>query len=461
MTSAYNDFKRVMELINLSRWRELRARLRAADANHVAIARGLFWVALFVFISKLAGGVKEMGIAWRYGVSQEVDVYLFIFNLVNWPVSVWFSVLAAVLVPVAADIRHRSPGELPRFRAELLGFALLAGSALAILAWLGLPVLLCSGLAGLSGVGQSVALQMVPVLVWLIPLGIMVGLFSSWMLAAGRHVNTLLEGVPALTLWLVLLAVPRGGIAPLVWGTLMGFVLHLASLAILLARSGEIEAPRLGFTSPKWPSFWSGYGVMLAAQALMSLSGIIDQFFAAHLGPGAVSVLGYANRILALILGLGATAVGRATLPVFSKANAKGHGELYRTARHWAWLLFFLGLAMVPLSWWLAPWGVRILFERGAFTAQDTQVVAEVLQYGLLQVPFYFSRMVLFSLSWSINAYRANVLVAFLAMLVKWSGNAFLVPVFGVKGIMMATGLMYLASLAFLGLYVARMQSIE
>ncbi len=424
----------------------LKARLRAVDSKHLAIARGMLWVAFFVFVGKIAGAAKEMAIAWRYGVSPEVDAYLFVFNLVNWPVSVWFGVLSVVLVPLAADIRYRSPRELPRFRAELFGFAVVTGVALAILVWLGLPWILRTGLAGLSGEGLNAALQMVPILAWLAPLGVLIGLFSTWLLAAGRHVNTLLEGVPALTLLLVLLAVPGTGTEPLVIGTLAGFTLHLASLTGLLGRSGEIEVPRVGFASTAWVPFWRGFGVLLIGQSLMSFTGIIDQFFATRLGEGALATLGYANRILALILGLGATAISRATLPVFSKSNAEGDGNLQRTARHWVRIMFFLGIGALFLGWWLAPWGVKILFERGAFTAQDTHAVAEVFRYGLVQLPFYFAALVYVSLLTSNRCYFSIAIVAGLNLVTKIIFNSAFIPIMGVQGLVFSTALMYAIS---------------
>ena len=67
-----------------------RERLRNAHPDHHAIARGMVWVALFVLLGSLARAAKGMAIAYRYGVSAEVDAYLFVFNLVSWQVGVWF-----------------------------------------------------------------------------------------------------------------------------------------------------------------------------------------------------------------------------------------------------------------------------------------------------------------------------------------------------------------------------------
>lgn len=431
-------------------------RLRNAHPDHHAIALGMAWVALFVFFGKLAGAAKEMVVAWRYGVSEEVDAYLFIFNLVSWPVGVWFSVLTVVLVPLAASIRQGASAELPRFRAELLGLTLLLGLALALLAWLGLPLLLRSPWTGLPSITVNIATNMASSLALLVPLGVLISLFSAWMLAAGWHANTLLESVPALAILVALLAFPGGGVEPLVWGTIAGFAFHLASLAVPLAQQGEIEAPRFTRRSPQWPAFWQGFGIMLVGQAMMSFIGIIDQFFAAHLGTGAIATLSYANRILALILGLGATAVARATLPIFSQAQAQGGKQAQRVAIHWVRLLFVLGVVAMIAGWWLAPWAVKLLFERGAFTAQHTEVVTEVLRYGLAQLPFYFAALVLVSYASSKRRYILLFWSGVIAIVSKMIANAVLVSLFGIKGIALAWVVVYGLNAQFFWLTVRR-----
>ena len=430
--------------------------LRDAHPDHHAIARGMAWVALFVLLGSIARAAKEVAIAYRYGVSAEVDAYLFVFNLVTWPVAVWFSVLTVVLVPLAARIRQGASAELPRFRSELLGLTLLLGLALVFLGWLGLPLLLRSSWTGLPSATVAIALDMVPTLTLLAPMGVVISLFSAWMLAASRHANTLMESVPALSVLIALLAFPGGGVEPLVWGTLAGFAFHLASLGVPLSRQGVIEAPRFTRQSRQWATFWQGFGIMLAGQALMSFTGIIDQFFAGHLGTGAIASLSYANRILLLILGVGAMAVSRATLPVFSNAQAQGGEQVNRVATYWVRVMFALGVVTMLVSWLLAPWGVELLFERGAFTAQDTAIVTEVLRYGLTQLPFYFAGIVLVSLLSSQGRYRAIAVIASVNLLAKIVAVMLLVPALGVNGIALSTALMYAVSMFLLNVSVSK-----
>jgi peptidoglycan biosynthesis protein MviN/MurJ (putative lipid II flippase) len=428
----------------------IRKRVSNAHPDHHAIVRGMAWVALFVFLGKLASAAKEMVIAYRYGVSDEVDAYLFIFNLISWPVSVWFSILTIVLVPLAARIRQAASAELPRFRAELFAFALVLGCDLALIVWFGLPILLRSSWVGLSISTVSIATDIVPHMVALAPLGILVSLFSAWTMSSGRHANTLLEGVPAVAILVALLILPSDGVEPLVWGTLAGFICHVTSLAVPLAWKGEIETPRFTSHSPQWPPFWQGFGIMLAGQMLTSFNGIIDQFFAAHLDTGAIATISYANRILALILGLGATAVSRATLPVFSRIQSQQGEKLYDIAMFWVRLMIVFGVVTLIISWWLAPWIVKLLFERGAFTAWNTEAVTEVFRYGLTQIPFYFAGLALVSLLASHGKHNLIAITGSTNLLVKTGANYVLVPIMGINGIVLATGIMYMVSFVML-----------
>jgi peptidoglycan biosynthesis protein MviN/MurJ (putative lipid II flippase) len=430
-------------------------KLKASQSVDIAIARGMAWVSLFVVIGKLSGAFKEMAIAWRYGISAEVDGYLFVANLVSWPVALWFSVLTVVLVPLAARLARENPTQLPLFRAELLGAAIAIGVALALVMAVLLPFVIRAPWTGLPAHTAAFAADTVFGMAPLLPISMVASVFSIWMLAVGMHANTLLEGVPALVLAGAVL-IGDSGVGPLVWGTAAGAVLHLACLALPLAKRGEIKWPRFGFSSPAWQWFRQGFAIMLIGNALMSLVTIVDLMFSVHLGTGAVSALSYANRVLALILGLGGTAISRATLPVFSSVNyaddgATGSGKaIHQAATRWIVIMFVMGAGAMLAVWWLAPTIVSLLFERGAFSADNTAEVAEAMRYGAVQFPFYFAALVLVSSLVSRGLHQAVAIGAGLNLVVKCLANYLMVPKFGINGLMLATSVMCAGSFATL-----------
>ena len=417
------------------------------------------WVTLFVGLAKMVGAAKEMAVAYRYGVSAEVDAYQFVYNFVNWPVGVWFAVLTVILVPLATRVHREAPEELPRFRAELLGQAMLWGCAAAVLTCAGLLVMLYSPWSGLPAETVAIAVHMTPAQILLVPLGILVSLFSAWTLASGSHANSLLEGVPALVIVTALLFLPmQSGIETLVWATVLGFVAHMLCLGVPLARRARMELPRFRMSSPHWSVFRRGFGILLAGQALMTLIGFIDLYFAARLGTGAVSTLSYANRVLALLLGLGAMVAGRAMLPVFSRAEAKDSAQRWRIVSDWARILFLAGVAAMLAGWFLAPWAVRLLFERGAFTAQDSLAVTEALQYGLAQIPFYFASLVLVTYGSSRRCYLLLFWPAVISIAAKTSANLVLAPLLGINGIAVGWAWVYALTALYFWITLRRLK---
>lgn len=436
-----------MRRLELRHWLD---RGLAVAANDWAIVRGLLWVGVFVVLGKLAGAAKEVAVAWRYGTGREVDAYLFVFNLVSWPISIWFSALLAALVPLLARLAAEPGAKLAQFRAELCGLTLLAGLALALLTWVALHLYLGTGWTGLPQATTVLASQIAWQLALLAPAGMLIALLSAWMLSDSSHSHTLMESVPAVSILLVVLSWPGQGVAALVVGTLAGFALHLLLLAAALRRRRVLRRPAWRMASPYWPVFWKGFGVVLVGQALMSATVLIDQFSALHLPEGSLATLGYANRILALVIGLGVTAVSRATLPVFSQTHATDPQAVRALAGKWGRLMLLAGLATTGLGWWLAPGAVGLLFERGAFTAEDTAIVAQVLRHGLLQLPFYFAGIVLFSLLSAQARYRSLAMVSAACLGIKVVANLLLAPIAGLLGIQWSTALMYAFFLAAL-----------
>lgn len=432
----------------LQPFRALGTQRHAPAADHAAILKGMLTVAAFVFVGKLVSALKEMAVAYRYGLGAEVDAYQFLYTVISWPLGVWASVMTAVLVPLAVRLRDR-PAQLAGFRSELLGLVIIAGLALAGLVWLVLHAVFQFGQSGLPPRLAGLAEAALPGLILLLPLGMLTALQSAWMLAAGRHVNTLLDCIPTLSIAAMVMVLPGGGMRALVWGTVAGSALHLVSLMAPLGQRNKQGAPRLALSSPHWSWFWRGFGIMVGGQALMSLTVVIDQFYAAGLGTGAIAMLGYANRILSLILGLAAIAVSRATLPVFAQVQAQGAGRLRAIALLWAGILFGLGLLAMLVSHTAAPWIVRLLYERGQFGASDTVAVVQVLRHGLPQMPFYFSSMVLVSYALSQRRYHLVFFSALIGCAAKIVGNMMLVPVLGVNGIALGTALVYASTAAF------------
>lgn len=420
-------------------------------ADHRRIAAGAARVALFLLVGKFAGAAKEMAVAYRYGVSDVVDAYQFTLTLASWLPVTLVGVLSVILVPVLVKLRHPSgTAERILFLRELQGWAWLTGALMGLALYMAWPWVLQTMGSNLSVASQQASSELMWAFAPAALLTLLTGISAARLRAHERHVNTLLDSLPALCILMaVLLAGSGQNVAPLMWGTLIGYLLQSAWQLHLSARADGTQhtLPCPGWQAQPWPHLMQAAGIMLIGQVAMSFVGPIDQYMAARLGDNANATLGYATRLLSLVLGLGAMSVGRAALPVLADIQARGEPDKARkTAIQWSLAMLGIGAMAVGIGWLLAPWGVALIFERGAFTPDDTQAVAQVVRWGLLQLPFYFGVLILVQLLASQQRYRIMAGIALANFALKAAMTFILAPVMGLTGIMLATGLMYALS---------------
>jgi peptidoglycan biosynthesis protein MviN/MurJ (putative lipid II flippase) len=434
-------------------------RLAAVHPDHKRIAVGAIWVGGFVVAGKFAAAARDMAIAWRYGLGETVDAYQLASTLVFWLPVTLVSTLTVVLVPMLVRLRKSGAENRGLFLQEIQGSVLLVGAVLAGLSLFLAAFSLPSLADKLSAASRQMAWQFTLSLAPLAILSAAIGVSSARLMAQERQVNTLLEGIPAAVILLSVLFWPRGtSVQPLVWGTGVGMFVHcLWSWRLAGRNDGQPTTPRFSRTSPHWSEFYGAVGVMGAGHIVMSFVTPLDQYHAGQHGDAAIATLGYANRLIGLLLGGGAIAFSRSALPVMSEIYASGHASrAEHMSLQWARLMLSVGLAISAVAWAGAPMAITLFFQHGAFTTEDTYRVAQVFRWGLLQVPFYFAGLVLVQLLASRGRFAVIAAFACSNFVVKLLLNIALSPRMGIVGISLATSLMYAWSAACLWMFVMR-----
>jgi peptidoglycan biosynthesis protein MviN/MurJ (putative lipid II flippase) len=443
-------------------WSALTRRVDLASLKeHRNIFSGLAFVSTFIAIAKIFGALKEVAVAARYGTNPAIDAYVYVFNLLSWPLTVWTSALGVVLIPLFVRATRERPAELQQFEREFFALSVTVGALLGILGALAIGTILFFSASGLSAPTASYARWIAIPMALIVPLGFASTLFSTQLMVSRRHTNSLFEGIPALCLLLtVLLSHDRSG-KSLVIGTVAGFAVQLATLVLSQAKFRHMISLVPRFTSPLWQEVRRYSSIVLLSQVLVAAGGVVDQLMVAHLDANSNAILGYATRLLALFTGLGATAIGRALLPVLSEVRAANQGREVIIAKQWASILFFVGLVTALAGWVGAHLFVRLAFERGAFSSMDTTQVAAVLRFGFIQLPFYFSGIAIVQLVASRAQYRVFLYSNAIALAVKIVLNIALVPVMGVKGTALATACMFATSCIALWIFSGRAPRCE
>lgn len=403
------------------------------------------WVFAFLVLAKSAAAFKEMSIAWRFGVGEVADAYVFSMAIILWFPALLQSLLTSVAVPVLLKVDSEAIDGRSDFFGEFSGLVICSG-----LLWT-LVVALVALLDFVPGTLGSVAAQMLLHMALIGTIASITAGLAVRLLARERYGMNLIEGIPALVLIpiIALAATPSADL--LSFGTIAGYLLSLVVALFYAASRGVLARPRIGLASKYWRAVFGGLGVMLVSQIVMSLTNIVDPWMAAGLEKGEVAALGYANRLIGLLLTLGGTLVASSIFPVLSAiAVREGHCKVFEHTKRWLFTAFLVGVVTLLIGWTSAPYLIAMLFERGEFSVVETVRVTEIFRAAILQLPFYMSGIILVQALAATGNYRWIAAGAIGIFIVKLAANIVLAPALGAAGIAFGTAIMYASSFLFL-----------
>jgi putative peptidoglycan lipid II flippase len=166
---------------------------------------------------------------------------------------------------------------------------------------------------------------------------------------------------------------------------------------------------------------------------------------------GAVSWLNYAFRLMYLPIGLFGVSIATATLPAVSRqAGLEDKAAVRRTISDGLSLMLMLNVpAMVGLIVLGAPI-VRVIFERGAFTPDDTRATAAALQFYAIGLVGYSVVRITSPVFYALGRSRTPVAVSVATVLLNAALNLALVRLMGYRGLALGTSLAALANAGLL-----------
>jgi putative peptidoglycan lipid II flippase len=197
-------------------------------------------------------------------------------------------------------------------------------------------------------------------------------------------------------------------------------------------------------------SFFKSFSHAIIGNSTPQISAFLDTIIASFLVTGSISYLYYANRVFQLPLALFAIALSVGIFPKIAKLIKQDEIDIALSYfKNGFWLLLFLLSFSTIGGYILSEEIVKLLFQRGAFTAQDTITSAQVLQMYLIGLlPFGLAK--LFSL-WLYASHRQKeaAKIALFSLTTNVLLYALFVKPLGVKGLALASSLAGVVLLVF------------
>lgn len=358
-------------------------------------------VASGTLMSRVLGFAREMMMAAALGTGPVADAFYAAFQFPNTFRRLFAEgAFNAAFVPLfAKEIEANGIDGARRFSEEVFGVLFTTLLALTLVMELAMPLIVTYGIApGFAddpdklALTKSLAAIMFPYLVCMSLAAMMAGMLNSlrrYFAAAVAPVflNIILVAILAYAWW-------RGASGLnvgywMAWGVMAAGVVQLAIVWFAVRHAGV----RLGFRRPRLTPnvkrlLWLALPAAITG-GITQINTLIGTAIATG-REGAVASLNLADRFYQLPLGVVGVAVAIVLLPELSRALKAGNlTEAANLQNRSVEFTLFLTLPATAALLVIAEPIVRVLYERGAFTADDTTRVAFILSIFGLGLPAF------------------------------------------------------------------------
>jgi putative peptidoglycan lipid II flippase len=435
--------------------------LGTRDSPNRRIFRAAVVVGMFTLLVKMGTTGKELVVARTFGRSDALDALLIAFLLPGFVLGLLSGAFASAIIPAFVNARQkRGPDAAQELFSSAMLTNLMALAAMAVLLGLLAPFYLPYLGSGFSPAKLHLTRQLTYVLLPFILFNGLAACASAVLNAGEKFALPALVPLltPLVTIVFIVFGSARFGPFVLAGGLTAGSAIEAALLARVLQAHGMSLRLRWGGFTPEVRGLLGQYAPMLAGTFLMSSTGVVDQSMAAILSAGSVAALGYGNKVISLLLAVGASSLSTAIFPQLSKMLAQNEWDQCRhTLKRY---LFLVAAVTVPLTIVLVVFSrplVGLLYQRGAFTATDADLVSKVQIGYALQIPFNVCGLLLVRF---LSAVRRNDVLMYASginLAVDIVLNLLLMRRWGVAGIALSTSLVYVFSFLFVSAWSLRL----
>lgn len=413
-------------------------------------------VGFMTIVVKFCSILKEILVAWRFGINDDLDAFFMAFIIISFFWNVIFGSLASAFLPVYVKIKENKGIKSAQ---DFFSHTLFINVILVLI--VGLLVLISNFYLPLLTQGFNInKLKLTNQLLWEMFPWLS---FSGFALIYTSVLNSLKSfSIPAL----LNIIIPLLTIIFLIFNAFPN--IHLLTLAMDFGGLIELSILILMLNyhnlllKPKWKEWNEDLGILLSQSfsmmmnsLIMSSSVIIDQSMTAKLGSGSVTALNYGNKLTALPLTLIVTPLNVSVFPYLSEMVAKQNWiEAKNCIKKYLKGIFILTIPLIILLINFSELLVKILFERGSFSAQDTILVSEIQICYLLQIPFYLASGFLAKYLSALLLNQVLGIVAVINIGLNIILNYWFSSFMGVAGIALSTSVVYFFSFLYLYFYL-------
>lgn len=411
-------------------------------SGRLGVAKSGVIVMLLTAITFMVFFVRDVLMAKMFGLGSELDAFVIASAVPMFMVSAFSVPLGTAVVPFVSQEKMVKGSDTSHLIQRILPSYILGATMFAAL-FAGWGVYMLHTSSWGMGLPQGQAVRIKVLSLWMLAIFIMSGFLtiangvlnaqgkSNWPAAAQLI-------VPALVL-----------VALASFGKILGIIVvpiamllgQLCNLILLIRGLGNdrivLWPSKFGMEIPK--EFLAQYFPLVIASVFMQISVPVSTMMTASLQSGDLAALGLGGKLVVFLTGLITAGLASVVLPYFS--NMLVQQRVIDARRELSFMLLSATVTSIPLTVFLylcSNYFVRIFFQGGVFDVNSSLLVARVMEFGALQLPFFAVNMIMLKYAIAMKRSRWVLVASLIGLLVNVVLNVYLSRLMGVVGVALA-----------------------
>ena len=401
------------------------------------------FMAILTVGTKVLGFVREMVLAAFYGAGEITDAYNMAQNIPNILLAGLVSAASVAYMPILSR-KVESEGQM---EGDLYTSRLLNSLILVICTAIALGAIFAKPLVGIfapgyEGTQASLTVWYLRFAFFSVLFTAFVYIFEAYLQYKGVFFPQIVLGyVQSIAVIVFVVFSSRTNYHLLIFGIVLGFALRGLGCWAIAGRQGYRYSPDFHMGDAVKEAMLLALPVFLGG-SVSQINTFVDRMLASGLPEGSVSVLTYGNEIINSIVMLTVTILVTIIYPKLNQAFAQGDRRQIGTLTERG--INVLALLAVPISMGAMLYAqpvIRIVYEHGAFTAEDTRRTAAAFFCYAIGLTFLAVNQLITKVFYSLHDTKTAVYCSVASVVCNIVLNLILVRSMAHAGLALATSI--------------------
>lgn len=398
-------------------------------------------------LSKGFGFLREVVYANNFGLQTNFDIYLIGAVL---PVTLNASVIYLAqnyFIPAYHDKLSIGRDHAERFLSNSFWLFLILFSLLSLILFIISPFLVRSYLANNDSQVQEAVLKIFKIFLLTIPLNAGFSILSSYFQSEYNFkapaVSTLFQNI--IIILLVLVFTNSLGVITIPIGYLFGTTTQFLYLLFKLKNRSRLIFSGVSFNLRELGFVDKTLLLIVCVEVINQLYILVDRYFYGSVDSGGIAALNYAIVLYSLPISIFSLALSTAIFPKLSQSfGAKNNAMIEQQYLTGLRINIFLFIPITFIFLFFGDSIIRIFYQRGSYTSNDTFMTFDILKLYSLSLIFYSSYAIINKVVYGSGLIRNLLSISVIVFLFKITLNFLFVEKLKQNGLAVSTSICYI-----------------